>query len=188
MCYGGLCSLNVDNMWDLFEFLAFYQWQCEYASESFVCHSPPLYDLHTQSLCVDQFRDACDHYCSYPRDVCSYCQSSNHDVNSCPYYDIFDESYVRLDAMIGTMNERHENFIREMREFGLFYETNPSLPIPRLESSLYDDYESSLPLESNVVNDASLTDLEEVFDPPLTSLPLVSPSFSGTPVATRLVT
>ena len=47
-----------------------------------------------------------------------------------------------------------------------------------LESSLYDDYESSVPLESNVVDDAPLTELEEVFDhPPLTSLPLITPSF-----------
>ena len=26
MCYGGLCSLNVDDMWDLFEYLASSQW------------------------------------------------------------------------------------------------------------------------------------------------------------------
>ena len=65
--------------------------------------------------------------------------------------------------MIATMNERHEHFVSEMREFGLLYETDPSLPIPRLESSLYNDYESSLPLESNIVDDAPLTDLEEVF-------------------------
>ena len=177
MCYGGLCSLNVDKVWDLLESLSSYQWQYECASESFVCPSSSQYDLHAQSPYVDQFRDGCNHHSSYLVDVCSHCQSFNHDVNSCPYYDIFDESYVRLDAMIGTMNERHENFIREMREFGLFYETNPSLPIPRLESSLYDDYESSLPLESNVVNDAPLPDLEEVFDPSLTSLPFVAPSF-----------
>ena len=31
--------------------------------------------------------------------------SFDHDVNSCPYYDIFDQSYAKLDAMIETMNE-----------------------------------------------------------------------------------
>jgi len=71
------------------------------------------------------------------------------------------------------MNERHEHFVSEMTEFGLLHETNPSPPIPRLESSLYDDYASSLPLESNVVDDVALTDLEEVFDPPLTLCPLL---------------
>ena len=84
MCYGGLCSLNVDDMWDLFESLASYQWKCECASESFMYPSPPPYDLHTQSSCVDQFRDAYDHGSSYPHDVCSYCQSFDHDVDSCP--------------------------------------------------------------------------------------------------------
>jgi len=73
-----------------------------------------------------------------------------------------------------------------MREFGLLHETDLGLPIPRLESSLYDDYESSLPLESDVVDDALLTDLEKVFDPLLTSLPLLPSSFSSTSVATSV--
>ena len=92
-----------------------------------------------------------------------------------PIYDISDELYARLNAMIETMNERHEHFVGEMREFGLLHESNPSLPIPRLESSLYDDYEPSFPLESNVLDDAPSADLEEMFDPPLTSSPLVAP-------------
>jgi len=66
------------------------------------------------------------------------------------------------------------------------YETDPSLPIPRLESSLYDHYGSSLPLESDVVDDTPSTDLEDVLGPPLTSLPLVAPSFSSTPIATNV--
>jgi len=57
MCYGGLCSLNVDDLWDLFEYLTSYQWQYECANESFECPSPPPYDLHAQSPFVDQFRD-----------------------------------------------------------------------------------------------------------------------------------
>jgi len=73
-----------------------------------------------------------------------------------------------------------------MSEFGLFRKTDPSLPIPRLESSLYDDYEFSLPLESNVVDDTPLTNLEEVFDPPVTSSLLVAPSLSNTLIATSI--
>ena len=68
MCYGGLCSLNLDDMWDLFESLASYQWQYECASESFAFPSLPPYDLHAQSPCVDQFGDAYDHDSSYPHD------------------------------------------------------------------------------------------------------------------------
>ena len=73
MCYGALCLLNADDMWDFFEYLAFYQWQYDWANESFACSSPPPYDLYTQSSCVDQFSDACDHDSSYPHDLCSYC-------------------------------------------------------------------------------------------------------------------
>ena len=59
------------------------------------------------------------------------------------------------------MNERHEHFVSEIREFGLWYETDPSLPIPRLESSLYDDYAPWLPLVSNVADDASFKTLRK---------------------------
>jgi len=109
-----------------------------------------------------------------------------HDVNSYRYYDIFDECYARLDAMIGTMNEQHKQFVCRMRECSLSHETDPSLPYPRLEADLYDGCESSLPLESNVVDDTLLTNLEEVFDPPLTLLTFVAPSFSNTPMDTTI--
>jgi len=67
--------------------------------------SLPCYDLYAQSLCVDQFRDAYDHDSSYPHDVYSYCQSFDHDVNSCPCYDVSNESYAKLNAMIETMSD-----------------------------------------------------------------------------------
>jgi len=44
--YGGMCYLNVNDMWDLFESLAWYQWQCNSACKSFVCSSPLPYVLH----------------------------------------------------------------------------------------------------------------------------------------------
>ena len=53
-----------------------------------------------------------------------------------------------------------------MMEFGLLSETEPSLPSLRLEASVYHDCEFSLPLGSNFVDDASLIDQEEVFNPP----------------------
>ena len=73
-----MISLSINDMWNFFESLASYQWQCECASDYFACSSPPLYDLRAQSPCVDQFRDGCDHHSSYPLDVCSYCQSFDH--------------------------------------------------------------------------------------------------------------
>jgi len=68
-----------------------------------------------------------------------------------------------------------------MRKYGLLYETVHILSFPRLEAYLYDDYNSYLPLEPNSTIDTPLTNLEEVIDPPLTSLPFVAPSFSSMP-------
>ena len=107
-------------------------------------------------------------------------------VNSCPYYNVFDEAYDRLNAMIEIINNRHEHFVIEMSESGLLHDTDPDLPFLRLKASLYDDCESSLPLESNIVDDAHLTDLEVELDHPLISLPFVALSSSSTPIATSI--
>ena len=40
-------------MWDLFESLTSYQWQCKCASKSFVFPFLPPYDLYAQSSCVN---------------------------------------------------------------------------------------------------------------------------------------
>jgi len=107
-------------------------------------------------------------------------------LNSCSYYDVFDETKVRVNDVIEKMNKQHTHFLSEMRECGLLYETDPSLPFPRLDASLYDDCESSLPLESNFVADAPLIDLEEVFHSPLTSLSFAAPFFSSTAINTSV--
>jgi len=112
--------------------------------------------------------------------MCSYCSPFDHNANSDPYYDIFVECYAKLDAMIGTMNERLQSFDGKKRESGLLYETNPSPSSPRLEISLYDDYESSLPLESTFINITSSIDLGEPVDP-LLAPSLIAPSLPSTP-------
>ena len=185
MCYGGLFSLNCDDMWDLFKSLVSYQWQSDCASEPFMCPFPPPYSLHAQSSCVNELRDLCHHSSSYPLGVCSYYQFFDHNLNFCPYYDVFDESYIRLNDMIETMNEQRKCFVGTMREFGLLHETNSSLPFSELKASLYEYCQSLLPLESNFVDNVPLTNLEETFDLPLTSWPFVIPfSFSTSIVIT----
>ena len=64
-----------------------------------MCPFPPPHDLHAQSPCVDQFRDVCDHHSSDPHNICSHRLSFGHDVNSCPYYDVFDECYAGLEGV-----------------------------------------------------------------------------------------
>jgi len=75
-----------------------------------------------------------------------------------------------------------------MREPGLLHEIDPSLPLPRLEANLYDNSESCLLLESNVVDDAPLTDLEEVFDLPRSPCHLLLNPFLAQPWMLVLVT
>ena len=92
--------------------------------------------------------------------MCSYCQSFDHCENSCLYYDVFNELYARLNAIIKTMNEQYKHFVSEMRKFDPLYLIDPSIFFSRFEASLYNDYEFFLFLESNFVDDASSIDLE----------------------------
>ena len=99
-------------------------------------------------------------------------------MNSDLYYDVFGEAYARLNAMKETMNEQDTHFVSDKRECGLLHKTDPSLPFLRLECSLYNGYESSPLLESKLL----IAPLPGgMFDPPLTSLSFVAPSFSSTP-------
>jgi len=106
-------------------------------------------------------------------------------VNFCPYYDLFDESYVRFNATIETMNEQHKCFVGDDCEPDC--ETDPNQSSLRPEASLYDDCEPSLPLTFNFVDDLEeMFDLEEVFDPSLTSLMFVASSSSSTLIDTNV--
>ena len=91
LCYGGLHSLGVDDMRDLFESLAWHQSQS------------------------DDARDPYHQHFSYPHVLCTFYQSFYHDVHSCLCYDISDEFHARLSAMIGKMHDQHMRFVSEMR-------------------------------------------------------------------------
>ena len=58
--------------------------------------------------------------------------------------------------------------------------THHSLLSPRPKASLYDDYNSYVPLEANSTIDTSLANLREAFDRPLNSSPFVAPSSLST--------
>ena len=84
--------------------------------------------------------------------------------------------------MIKTIKEQRKHVVSEMRS--ATYCMRPTLVYFYVDfkARLYDDCESSLPLESDFVVDAPLTDLEKIFDPSLTSLPFVALSSSTTPI------
>ena len=67
-----------------------------------------------------------------------------------------------------------------------YCETDPSLHFLKPKASLYDNYDSSLPLDSSFVDDTSLINLEEVFKPPVVALTFVTPSSSSTPIYTSV--
>ena len=69
--------------------------------------------------------------------------------------------------MIETMTEQRIEFANNMREHELSPETDLRFSSPSLDVNLCDDGASFLSLESG---------LKEVFDPPLTTLPIVAPS------------
>jgi len=70
--------------------------------------------------------------------------------------------------MIEIINEQQIEFANKMREYDLSPETDPSSSSPRVDVNLCDDGASFPPLES---------ELEEVLDPPLTTLLTVALSF-----------
>jgi len=102
----------------------------------------------------------------YAHPMCEICHCSDHASNSCPYY-ISDEGFARLSNMIETMNEKQIEFANKMRDT-LSPETDLNSSSPRLDVNLCDDSASFPPLEF---------ELEEVLDPPLTTLLTVAPSF-----------
>ena len=88
---------------------------------------------------------------------------------------------IEINVVVAIMNKRYECFVSEMRACGSLRRVDISLSFPRLLISLYDDYESPFPIEPNFMVSTCLAGLEEVIDPPLTSLPFVARSLSSAP-------
>jgi len=84
---------------------------------------------------------------------------------------ISDDGFARLSNVIETMNEQQIDFANKMRECDLSPETDLSSSSPRLDVNLCDDCASFPPQQSR---------LEEVLDPPLTTLLTFTPSFPNT--------
>jgi len=69
--------------------------------------------------------------------------------------------------MIETIDEKHIKIVNSMREYDLSRETDLRFSPTRLDVNFYNDGESFPPLVSG---------LEEVLDPPPTTLPSIAPS------------
>jgi len=102
--------------------------------------------------------------------MCEIFHYFDHDSNYCPYY-IFDEGFARLSNMIETMNEQQIEFANKIQEYDLSPEPDLSSSSPRPDVNLCDDSTSFPPIESG---------LDEVLNPPLTTLLTVALSYPNT--------
>jgi len=102
--------------------------------------------------------------------VCEIYDCSDHDSDSCSCH-ISTDSFAMIASMIKTMNDQQVKFANCMRKYDLSHMTDLRVNFSKLDVNLCDDSVSSLTLESR---------LEEVHDPPLTTLSLVTPSLPST--------
>jgi len=106
----------------------------------------------------------------YARLMCEICHCSDHGCNSCPY-DISDDSFAKLSSTMETTNEQQISFANKIREYNLSHESDLRFSSSRLDVNLCDNGGSFPPLEFG---------LGEILDPPLTILPIVTPSSPST--------
>jgi len=144
--YWDFYARTVDEAWDFLDWLA-----------------QDTYDFETS--CVN----SCNPLPCIPDlapSFCETCHCSDHASTSCPYY-ISDEGFTRLSSMLETIDEQHIRIFNSLREYDLSRETDLRFSSTRLDVTFCDDGESVPPLESG---------LEEVPDPPPTTLSFVAPS------------
>lgn len=155
--FWALFSKSPDEVWDFFEYLAHETWEYEQACATYFF--PDFHDLHA---CVAPI-------------VCCYCQSCDHEVNSCPEFyanleymlEKRSSELTKLANMIEIVEEQQCRLAYMIREYNE-HKTNLSLGSPILTICPYEDCESSLPSESDLHDDIPLTNQKEVVDSPST--------------------
>ena len=121
------CARNVDEAWELLEWLArdTYEFEtCQFTSS-------------TPSPCVPNYTPL----------ACEICHCSDHDSVSCPYH-ISADGFARISSMIEAMNEQQVKLANRMREYDLSHKTNLRVNFSELDFKLCDDGGSSVALES----------------------------------------
>ena len=104
MCLGrfrGLVSETPDEVWDFFEYLAWETWEFEQDKEALVHSSSDPYAFHFQLYHQHQFRDLCFQEAFVPPVLCDYCQSSSHEMRSCPLFTNIDALEHWIADMMG---------------------------------------------------------------------------------------
>lgn len=156
-----------EEVWGFFEYFAHETWEFENARWTLGYSTPGPYAYDVQPYATDQLVDPYfqpPHIPQYAPVMCTYCQSYNHNTNSCPHHSISNAPYVGLEKLVEKFVENCSRISNECRELGLVHEIDSSPSSSRHEVCRYDDCESSFPrgLDSN--NDKTLTYLEEESD------------------------
>ena len=105
--------------------------------------------------------------------LCDYCESSNHDILTCPYHAYVDATCASVEKKINELTDKMiENIKVRIAEYSQCFNQsrenynapNSSLGSPKSEVSLYDDFEPSYLARPNLNNDMSLPSLEQESD------------------------
>ena len=104
--------------------------------------------------------------------LCDYCESSNYDVDTCPFRAYIDANCVSIENKINDMTNRlvetmkkriakYSHCFSHSREDINLQKPDSSIGSPKPEVSLYDDFESSYLVRHNLNKDMPLSNLEQ---------------------------
>jgi len=91
-------------------------------------------------------------YSCVPLILCDYCESSDHDACTCPFRDYVDAIYASFEVKINQLTDQMvETLKKRITEYSqcfsqnreTYSEIDASLGSPKLNISLYDDFEPS---------------------------------------------
>jgi len=105
--------------------------------------------------------------------LCDYCQSSDHDVLTCPFRIYIDATCASVEKKIKKLTDKIiENIKVRIAEYSQCFhqskencnESDSSLGSPTPEVSFYDDFESSYLAQPDLNNDIPLPSVEQEGD------------------------
>jgi len=142
----------------------------EQANETFGYPTHGEYDFHANSYPLYHFMNSYDSYNSYmPPVLCDYCESPDHDAYTCPYRDYIDVTCASFEKKINDMTEQmmetmklriaeYSQSFNQIRETSS--EIDSSFGSPKLDISLYEDFQPSYSARPDLNENMSLPSLE----------------------------
>jgi len=120
--------------------------------------------------------------------LCEYCESSNHDVLTCPFHPYIDAICASAEKKINELTDKMiKNLKVRIAEYSQCFsqsrenysEPGSSLGYPKLGVSLYDDFEPSYSARPPLNEEMPLPSLDLEGDFPLSLSPVLAPEFNS---------